>query len=97
MYWCAAEGSELMGLKLFLVRVFSSPFSYGSMNPSIASVLSVFFPPLLPHGSVDLETSVLMQTASMMSLGILYMNSGNRFIAETLLKQIGKRTIPQPV
>ena len=60
------------------------------MNLSTASLLSIFFPPLLPPGSADLETSVLMQTAAMMGIGLLYMNSCNRFMVETLLKQIGK-------
>ncbi len=63
------------------------------MSLSIASVLSVFLPSLLPQGSVDLETSVLMQTAAMMCLGMIYMGSCNRFIAETFLKQIGKQKI----
>lgn len=59
------------------------------MNLSMASMLTIFFPPLLPEGSVDMENPILMQTAAMMGLGLLYLGSCHRFMAETMLRQIG--------
>lgn len=59
------------------------------MDLPTASLLSIFFPPLLPVGSADLEISVLMQTSAMLSLGLLYMGSHNRFMVQTMLKEIG--------
>ena len=67
--------------------------SCGSMNLSTASLFSIFFPPLLPPGAADLEISILMQTAAMMGLGLLYMGSCHRYMVETMLKQIGKLSV----
>lgn len=61
------------------------------MDRGTASTFSIFFPPLLPPDSADLETSVLMQMAAAVSLGLLYMGSCNRFMMETMLNQIGER------
>ena len=60
------------------------------MNLSTSSMLAIFFPPLLPPDSADMEVSMLMQTAAVAGLGLLYMESSNRFLVETLLKEIGK-------
>jgi hypothetical protein len=67
----------------------------GTMDLSTASLLSVFFPPLLPQGAADLEITTLMQTAAMISLGLLYMKSCNRYMAQIMLKEIGRSPGPE--
>ena len=50
------------------------------MQRSVASVLSIFLPPLLPYGAADMEVSHTIQTAGLVAMGMLYMGSGNRCV-----------------
>ena len=50
----------------------------GLMQRSIASILSIFVPPLLPFGSADMDLSQTIQTAALTAMGLLYLGSGNR-------------------
>ena len=59
------------------------------MDLPLISLLSLYFPPLLPPDSVDLDVSVMIQTAAVVSLGLVYMNSSNRFMIELMINEIG--------
>ncbi|CAI8050482.1 Anaphase-promoting complex subunit 1 [Geodia barretti] len=66
----------------------------GSMQRSIASILSIFLPPLLPFGSADMEISQTIQTAALTAMGLLYLGSGNRHLSEVMLREIAH--VPGP-
>lgn len=60
------------------------------MDLSLTSLLSLYFPPLLPPESADLDVSITMQTAAAIGLGLLYMSSCNNFMIEVMLNEIGE-------
>jgi anaphase-promoting complex subunit 1 len=64
------------------------------MQRSIASILSIFLPPLLPFGSADMEISQTIQTAALTAMGLLYLGSGNRHLSEVMLREIAH--VPGP-
>jgi anaphase-promoting complex subunit 1 len=64
------------------------------MQRSVASIISIFLPPLLPFGSADMEVSQSVQTAALAAMGLLYLGSGNRHLSEVMLREIGH--IPGP-
>ena len=64
------------------------------MSDFLISLLSIYFPPLLPHGSADLEVTHSIQTAALVSIGFLYLGSTNRHMVEMALRQIGH--VPGP-
>lgn len=59
------------------------------MDLSLISLLSLYFPPLLPPDSVDLDISTMIQTAAVIGLGLVYMSSCNRFMIELMINEIG--------
>ena len=67
----------------------------GSMADSLISLLSIYFPPLLPEGAADLEVSHSMQIAALMGVGLLYLGSAHRHMVEVALKQIGHTPGPE--
>ena len=67
----------------------------GSMADSLISLLSIYFPPLLPHGSADLEVAHSIQTAALVGVGLLYLGSAHRHMVEVALRQIGHAPGPE--
>ncbi|XP_019849502.1 PREDICTED: anaphase-promoting complex subunit 1-like isoform X2 [Amphimedon queenslandica] len=67
----------------------------GSMDLSLISLLSLYFPPLLPPDSVDLDISTMIQTAAVIGLGLVYMSSCNRFMIELMINEIGHSPGPE--
>lgn len=60
----------------------------GSMNTKLTKVLSVHVAALLPVGSNDLNVSMLVQTAGLIGIGLLYYNTQHRRMTEILLAEI---------
>lgn len=58
--------------------------SCGKATPSLVGLLSIYFSPLLPPGSADMEVSQTIQTAALQGLGLLYMQSANRWVGRGL-------------
>ena len=65
------------------------------MSTSLLSLLTIYFPPLLPLGAADMEISHTMQTAAMMGVGLLYLASGNRHMVLVMLREIGHAPGPE--
>ena len=65
------------------------------MSTSLLSLLTIYFPPLLPLGAADMEISHTMQTAAMMGVGLLYLASGNRHMVLVMLREIGHTPGPE--
>ena len=65
------------------------------MADFLISLLSIYFPPLLPHGSADLEVTHSIQTAALVGVGLLYLGSAHRHIVEVALRQIGHAPGPE--
>ena len=60
----------------------------GTMNTKLTKVLSVHIGALLPHGSHDLNVSMLVQTAGLVGIGLLYYNTQHRRMTEVLIDEI---------
>ncbi|CCE83362.1 Piso0_003937 [Millerozyma farinosa CBS 7064] len=60
----------------------------GSMDNKLTKVLSVHAVALLPQGANDLNVSVIVQTAGLIGIGLLYLESQHRRMSEVLLSQI---------
>lgn len=60
----------------------------GTMNVKLTKVLSVHVVALLPPGSTDLNVQLPVQTAGLLGIGLLYLNSGHRRMTDMLLSQI---------
>ncbi|EGV61847.1 Anaphase-promoting complex subunit 1 [Yamadazyma tenuis] len=60
----------------------------GTMNIKLTKVLSVHAVALLPQGANDLNVPVMVQTAGLLGIGLLYLESQHRRMSETLLAQI---------
>lgn len=65
------------------------------MADSLISLLSIYLPPLLPHGAADLEVSHSMQIAALVGVGLLYLGSTHRHMVEMALKEIGHTPGPE--
>lgn len=64
----------------------------GSMNTKLTKVLSVHIFALLPPGSNDLNVPVEVQTAGVIGMGLLYLESSHRRMTETFLAELEGRT-----
>lgn len=62
----------------------------GTMNETIAMLLYVHIPALLPPNATELRLSSLTQTASVMGIGLLFCDSANRRMTEVLLGEISR-------
>lgn len=63
----------------------------GSMNTKLTKVLSVHIFALLPPGSNDLNVPVEVQTAGVIGMGLLYLESSHRRMTETFLGELEGR------
>lgn len=60
----------------------------GSMDTKLTKVLSVHAVALLPQGANDLNVPVIVQTAGVLGIGLLYLETQHRRMSEVLLSQI---------
>ncbi|KAJ3905724.1 hypothetical protein F5879DRAFT_1074098 [Lentinula edodes] len=68
----------------------------GNGNQHVTKLLSVHTPALLPTPTVDLNVLLHTQAAGMSGVGLLYMGSMNRRMAEVCLNQMNRKDLVQP-
>ncbi|KAH9830809.1 uncharacterized protein C8Q71DRAFT_716467 [Rhodofomes roseus] len=73
-----------------------SAANIGTSNRHVTKLLAVHTPALLPTPTVDLNVPLITQTAGLMGIGLLYMGSKNRRMAEVCLAQISRKDLYQP-
>ncbi|GMM32436.1 anaphase promoting complex subunit 1 [Martiniozyma asiatica (nom. inval.)] len=65
----------------------------GTMDIKLTKVLSIHVVALLPTGSTNLNVPLQVQTAGIIGIGLLYLNSQHRRMSEMLLSQISTNLI----
>ncbi|KAL2665396.1 hypothetical protein AAZX31_02G241900 [Glycine max] len=86
-YFSQEHESTTVGLMLGLAA------SYGStMHPAISKTLYFHIPVRHPSSYPELEVPTLLQSAALMSLGILYEGSAHPQTMQVLLGEIGRRS-----
>ncbi|KZP30121.1 hypothetical protein FIBSPDRAFT_777805 [Athelia psychrophila] len=73
-----------------------SAANIGSGNKHVTKLLAVHTPALLPSPAVDLNVSLMTQAAGLMGVGLLYLGTKNRRMAEVCLNQISRKELVQP-
>jgi anaphase-promoting complex subunit 1 len=73
-----------------------SAANVGSANKHVTKLLAVHTPAFLPSPDVDLNVPFTTQTAGLVGIGLLYMGTKNRRMAEVALHQISRVDIAQP-
>jgi anaphase-promoting complex subunit 1 len=73
-----------------------SAANIGSGNQHVTKLLAVHTPALLPTPTVDLNVSLMTQAAGLAGVGLLYLGTKNRRMAEVCLNQISRRDLVQP-
>ncbi|KAH0579751.1 hypothetical protein H2248_002588 [Termitomyces sp. 'cryptogamus'] len=73
-----------------------SAANIGSGNTHVTKLLAVHTPALLPTPTVDLNVSLMTQAAGLAGVGLLYLGTKNRRMAEVCLNQISRRDLVQP-
>ncbi|OBZ68319.1 Anaphase-promoting complex subunit 1, partial [Grifola frondosa] len=68
----------------------------GSSNRHVTKLIAVHTPAFLPTPSVDLNVPLVTQAAGLMGIGLLYMGTKNRRMAEVCLNQINRKDLFQP-
>ncbi|KAL6308208.1 hypothetical protein BKA93DRAFT_725930 [Sparassis latifolia] len=68
----------------------------GSSNPHVTKLLAVHTPALLPTPTVDLNVPLITQAAGLTGIGLLYMGTKNRRMAEVCLGEISRKDLYQP-
>lgn len=68
----------------------------GSCNRHVTKLIAVHTPALLPTPQVDLNVPLITQAAGLIGIGLLYMGSKNRRMAEVCLEQISRKDLYQP-
>ncbi|KAH8112116.1 hypothetical protein DFH11DRAFT_1788437 [Phellopilus nigrolimitatus] len=68
----------------------------GNGNKHVTKLLAVHTPALLPSPDVDLNVPLTTQAAGLVGVGLLYMGSKNRRMAEVALHQISRPDLLQP-
>ena len=68
----------------------------GSSDKHVTKLIAVHLPALLPSPNVDLNVTLVMQAAALSSIGLLYMGTKNRRMAEVCISQIGRRDLIPP-
>ncbi|QFZ29125.1 putative Negative regulator of mitosis [Clavispora lusitaniae] len=63
----------------------------GSMDHKLTKVLSVHAVAMLPQGANDLNVPIIVQSAGLIGIGLLYLETQHRRMSEILLSQIGGR------
>ncbi|KAF9219333.1 hypothetical protein BS17DRAFT_740882 [Gyrodon lividus] len=73
-----------------------SAANVGSGNMHVTKLLAVHTPAMLPTPTVDLNVSLMTQAAGLAGVGILYLGTKNRRMAEVCLHQISRKDLVQP-
>ena len=73
-----------------------SAANIGNGNEHVTKLLAVHTPALLPTPTVDLNVSLLTQGAGLAGVGLLYLGTKNRRMAEVCLNQISRKDLVQP-
>jgi len=73
-----------------------SAANIGSGNQHVTKLLAVHTPALLPTPAVDLNVSLMTQAAGLTGVGLLYLGTKNRRMAEVCLNQISRKDLVQP-
>jgi len=73
-----------------------SAANVGSGNRHVTKLLAVHTPALLPTPAVDLNVSLMTQAAGLAGVGLLYMGTKNRRMADVCLGQISRKDLVQP-
>ncbi|TDL26792.1 hypothetical protein BD410DRAFT_741006 [Rickenella mellea] len=73
-----------------------SAANVGTSNRHVTKLLAVHTPALLPTQAVDLNVPLLTQAAGLVGIGLLYMGTKNRRMAEVALHQISRKDLFQP-
>ncbi|EJD04906.1 uncharacterized protein FOMMEDRAFT_105091 [Fomitiporia mediterranea MF3/22] len=68
----------------------------GSCNKHVTKLLAVHTPAFLPSPDVDLNVPLNTQAAGLVGIGLLYLGSKNRRMAEVALHQISRPDLLQP-
>ncbi|EJD53406.1 hypothetical protein AURDEDRAFT_81803, partial [Auricularia subglabra TFB-10046 SS5] len=63
----------------------------GTANRNVTKLIAVHTPALLPTPTVDLNIPLIIQAAGLSGLGLLYLGTNNRHMAEVSLTEIGRR------
>lgn len=66
----------------------------GSQDPLLTKILSSGITSLLPKGSMTLNTSPLIQSASIMGIGLVFAGSAKHRMADAALQEIGRSILP---
>ncbi|KAJ3872434.1 hypothetical protein F5051DRAFT_155993 [Lentinula edodes] len=73
-----------------------SAANVGNGNQHVTKLLAVHTPALLPTPTVDLNVPLHTQAAGMSGVGLLYMGTKNRRMAEVCLNQMNRKDLVQP-
>ncbi|KAH9859030.1 hypothetical protein C2E23DRAFT_717409 [Lenzites betulinus] len=68
----------------------------GSSNKHVTKLIAVHTPALLPTPDVDLNVPLITQAAGLVGIGLLYLGTKHRRMAEVCLNQISRRDLYQP-
>jgi anaphase-promoting complex subunit 1 len=68
----------------------------GSGNDHVTKLLAVHAPALLPNPDVDLNVPLMTQSAALSGIGLLYMGTRKRHMAEVLLAELRRKDLVQP-
>ncbi|EMD33332.1 hypothetical protein CERSUDRAFT_142277 [Gelatoporia subvermispora B] len=68
----------------------------GTCNRHVTKLLAVHTPALLPTPQVDLNVPLMTQAAGLIGIGLLYLGTRNRRMAEVCLEQISRKDLYQP-
>lgn len=85
-YLEARHDPTSVGLLLGLAASFA-----GSQDKQLTPLAAIGVSSLLPAGGIELNTSPVVQSASIMSIGLLYAGSGKSRMAEATLDEIGRQ------
>ncbi|XP_059654080.1 anaphase-promoting complex subunit 1 isoform X2 [Cornus florida] len=86
-YFAQEHESTTVGLMLGLAASYR-----GTMQPAISKALYVHIPARHPSSFPELELPTLLQTAALMSVGLLYEGSAHPQTMQILLAEIGRRS-----
>lgn len=73
-----------------------SAANVGSGNRHVTKLLAVHTPALLPTPNIDLNVSLMTQAAGLTGVGLLYMGTKDRHMADVCLNQISRKDLVQP-